>query len=204
MDKLEKRADFLAIPNLASFLAAMNAVVGVMTMIKPEFPSQLALYPEEILRGQVWRLVTFLFIPPALEPLWMVFWLILFFTYMRTLESEWGDFKFNLFCAIGAAAMGTASLILEVPASNLSLVTSLFLAFSRLNPDLELLIFFVLPVKVKWLGLATWFLLGWNWLLSGWAVKLSLLAGLANYLAFFGAGHWTDFKIFLHRRRNRL
>ena len=48
-----------------------------------------------LLRGQVWRLVTFLFLPPSSSPLWILFNLYFYCLLGRGLEQQWGVFRFN-------------------------------------------------------------------------------------------------------------
>src|ERR1700733_1753510 len=123
--RLERRFGNWAFPQLASFIVAMNAVIWVLTLVKPQFPLILTLDPVLILQGQVWRIFTFLFIPPDLSLLWMFFWLYLLFMYAQALEEEWGDFQFNLFYGIGALAVIAASFFLGVGLSNAYLNASL-------------------------------------------------------------------------------
>ena len=203
LDKLARRAGFLAIPDLSLFLAVMNGAVAILARLRPDFPSQLTLDPDLLRRGQLWRLVTFLFIPPEMSSLWLVFWLILFYLYARALEESWGEFQFTAFCALGAGATGLASLGLGQSLSNVVFNTSLFLAFARLNPEFELLLFFVLPLKMKWLAGAVWILTLANLLAGGAAQRWAVAAGLANYLIFFGPGHWRDLRSLLRRLLSR-
>lgn len=194
LDRLEKALGEWALPDPAMYLVGMNAAVWVLSLIKPEFPLRLALEPELVLSGEVWRLVTFLFIPPPLSPLWMVFWLLMFYSFAQALETEWGEFKFAVYYAIGAAATVAVSAALGTGLSSLPLNTSLFLAFARLFPEVELYIFFVLPVKVRWLSWAAWALFGVNFLVGTWATRLALLAGVSNWALFFGREAFEDLK----------
>lgn len=193
-DRLERRWGFLSVPGLAAFLAGMNAMVAALTWIKPEFPSQINLDPELIRQGQVWRVITYLFIPPEVGPLWLFLWLLLFYAYAQALEAAWGDFKLTLYCAIGALAMAAVSLVSGAPLPNVFFNTSLFLAFARLNPDFEILLFFILPVKMKYLAWLTWALAAWNLLLGSLVLRASVLAGVFNYLLFFGPAHLAELK----------
>lgn len=201
IDSLERKIGDWAIPGVAAFLVAANGAVALLTALKPEFSSRLALDPEAVLRGEAWRLLTFLIVPPELEPMWTIFWLIMLFSILKALENAWGDFRFNLFTILGAAFVGGYSLASGIPASDVTLITSFFLAFAKLFPDLEVLVFFVIPVKVRWLGRIAWAMLALQFLAGGLHAKAYLLAGLANYLIFFGAGHWLDLKLFIRRRR---
>lgn len=199
-DRLERRLHFLAIPGLASFLVGMNAIVWIMTLLRPEFPARLLLFPDAVWAGQAWRVLTFVFVPPPMAPLWMVFWLMLLYTYASALEQEWGDFRFNLFYGAGVAATVAASLASGRPLSNLTLNASLFLAFAALYPDFEIMLFFVLPVKVRWLALFAAAGLVWSFLTGGAAARWEVLSGTANYLLFFGGDHAFALRQWWRRR----
>lgn len=208
LDRLERRCGHWAVPQLASFLVGMNAVVWVLGALRPAFPGLLRLDPALALGGQPWRLFTFLFLPPAaLGPVGAFLWLYLLFTYATALERAWGDFRFNLYYGCGALATAAASLALGEGLSNLTLNASLFLAFAELYPDFELLLFFVLPVKVRWLAWLFWAGAAWGALAGGTNAFWGLAAGLCNYALFFGPGRWEDARLaarrWLWRRRNR-
>ncbi len=111
-----------------------------------------------------------------------------YFFYMisQALENYWGVFRFNLFLFLGwAMTVGVAFLFPANYATNLFLAGSVFLAFAFLNPDFELLIFFILPVKIKWLALIQWIFYGYALLAGTWPVRLSVLASISNFLIFF-------------------
>lgn len=203
--RLEYRLGEWAFPQLALFIVAMNAAVYVLSMFRPEFGAMLDLEPALVLQGQVWRLFTFLFIPPPMRPIWMFFWLYILFVYAQRLEAEWGDFKFNVFYGVGALATIAASLILGVGLSNMTLNTTIFLAFAALDPDFELLLFFFLPVKVKYLAWLAWAGISLAFLFGGWGARLALAAGTVNYFLFFGREHWdgVKFRLQVHRNRRR-
>lgn len=202
-DRLERRLGFLSIPGLAGFIVGMNAAVWALSLMRPEFPFALNLVPELVLRGQVWRAFTFLFIPPASGPLWTILWLGVLYTYSVALEREWGDFRFTLFYGLGAATTVAASLTLGLPLGNVPLNTSLFLAFAALYPDFELLLFFVLPVKARWLAAVAWIGVAWNVLMGGFPARVAWSAGLLNYLLFFGGEHGRALQRAWRRRHGR-
>lgn len=188
--RLERKIGWLSVPGLAGFLAGMNALVGAMSRMRPDFPYQLEMDPRLVLSGEPWRLVTFLFVPPDMGALWLIFWLLLFYAYARALENAWGDFAFTVYCLVGAAALDLAALLFGVPVSATVFNMSLFLAFAKLNPEFEILLFFVLPVKMKYLAYLAWALILWTLLSAPPAAASAAVAGLANYLAFFGADWW--------------
>ncbi|MBI5242508.1 MAG: hypothetical protein HY922_02345 [Elusimicrobia bacterium] len=200
ISRLERRFGGFAIENLAAFIVAMNAAVWGLSLLKPEFPSLLALEPSLLLRGQIWRAATFLFIPPPASPFWMIFWLYLLYLYAGALEREWGDFCFNVFYAAGALSLLAASLALGVGLPNTALNLTLFLAFASLFPDFELLLFFIIPVKVWWLAAAVWVWLAWILLAGDIHARATVLASLANYALFFGSSHWDSARARLRKR----
>ena len=194
LDRLERRLGFLALPGLAALLAGMNAAVGLLTLFKPEFPERLLLDPAAILSGEIWRAATFLFIPAQTTPLWLAVWVILIYYLMRALERAWGEFRFTIYLLAGAAATTAASLASGLCLSSGPLQLSVFLAFARLNGEMELLLFFILPVKVRQLALLAWLWAAWTLLFAGWTARIAVLAGLANYALFFGREHWASWR----------
>lgn len=200
VDRLERRLGGFSIPGLASFLAGVSAAVGLLSLVRPDFPLQLFLDPELVLAGQVWRAVTFLFIPPNTQPLWLILWVLVFYSILKHLEDYWGDFKLTVYWALGAFAVTATALALDRPMGNGALLFSAFLAFARLNPRHTFYLFFVLPVQAVWLARISLALAALNVLRGGWPAGAALAAGLANYLAFFGPGHWEDLRLALRRR----
>lgn len=202
VDRLERRLGFLAAPGLPTFVTGMTVVCAFLSTYKPEFIDLLYLDPAALLRGQVWRVVTFLFVPPPAGPLWLVLWIIMLYAILRALETAWGDFKFTFFILIGLFATSIGALAARVPFGNTIVILSCFLAFARLMPDREVLVMFVLPVKLRWLaGLAgLWVVVGL--ILGPMEDRVRLACGLAPYVLFFGSGHVRDLKLGWHHWRH--
>jgi hypothetical protein len=159
------------------------------------------LFPEEVLSGEVWRLVTFLSTPPTTNLLFAFFFWYLFYLMGTTLETTWGTFRYNVFLLIGYLASLAVSFAtyfalggMNAPANNGFLYGTVFLAFARLYPDFVMYIFFVLPVKIRWLALLQWIFYTINCLFGPWMVKAMVVASVANYLLFFGRDIWRDAK----------
>ena len=71
--------------------------------------------------------------------------------------------------------------------TNVFIGLSVFLAFAYLFPEFQILLFFILPVRVKWLGLITWIGLGVVFLgARTWMTRILVLVPVANFLLFFG------------------
>ena len=83
------------------------------------------------------------------------------------------------------------------------MVTSLFLAFARLNPELQILLFFVIPVRMKWIGGVMWAMTFWSLIFGNFHDRVALTAGILNYLLYFGKEHSTALRLFWRRNRYR-
>jgi hypothetical protein len=186
--RLERRIGRYAVPNLILYVVGGMAVVWLLSRSRPESVERLVLDMDAVRRGEVWRLATFLFIPPRSSSLWV--FVNLYFTWWvgSSLEKHWGAFKFNVFYFIGALATIGAALVAG-PTSNTWLDSSLFLAFATTFPDVSILLFFILPIRVKWLGIFAALAIGAAFVLGDWGTRAPIIAALVNYALFFG-GHW--------------
>lgn len=148
--------------------------------------SLLTLNPALVMQGQFWRVISFVMLPPSLSPLWVLFSWYLFFLMGNSLEHYWGESKFNLYILISIVLTNLTSFIFGVEvASNDNIRNSIFLAFAFLYPNFQIMLFFVLPIKVKWIALVTWIFYGVQFVLGGLAVKLLLVSAVLNFLIFF-------------------
>jgi membrane associated rhomboid family serine protease len=188
LDKLERRFGRYAIKNLMVYIVGMTGIVYALTYVSSSsfIIGKLMLIPQLVLRGEVWRLVTYLFIPPSSSPMWILF--VLYFYYMvgSALESEWGSFRFNIFYLMGMLGTTAAAFITGYGATSLYINMSLFLAFARIYPDYELLLFFVLPIKVKYLAMVDWAFFFFTLLFGDMASRLVAVVSIINYFLFFG------------------
>lgn len=191
MDKLQRKFGRYAIRNLMLYIVAGMALVYVLDMIAAPMMgfslSHLLMFNRSaILRGQIWRLFTFIFIPPSSSMLFIVF--ALYFDYLvgTALQQQWGSFRFNLYYLCGM--LGTIiSGLLTGYATNSYLNMSLFFAFALLYPDYELILL-ILPVKVKYLALLSAVGVVYSLIVDSWAGKLALIVSLINVALFF----WRD------------
>lgn len=199
LDKLERKFGKYYIPNLMKFITIGSALTFLITnFVNPSFGYFLRLIPSKVLEGEVWRLFTFVFITPT-SLIFAVF--VLYFYYMAgcTLEDEWGGFRFNLYYLIGYLATIIASFITGSSATGEVLNLSIFLAYAKLYPDSEMLLFFVIPIKIKWLGYFSWALI----ILDAVRALIGLNIGLflitivpvINYLLFFLRGNYKSAKL---------
>jgi len=186
IDKLERRFGFLGIPGLPRILVGFTALVFVLALLMPGFKTILELDPGRILHGEVWRLITYVFIPPTLSPLWVFFALWFLWWVGDGLERAMGAFKLTLYFLIGMLGTTVAAFFFGSQFSNSMLMASLFYAFARYYPDEVIYLFFILPVKIKWIAWVSAAFLLVGFVMKSNAYRFSVLAALAGYLIFFG------------------
>ncbi len=186
LNRLERQYGHLAIPNLLNYVVILNGVMFALLLGRPEYVQALTLNPQAVLGGQVWRLVSYIFIPPFVHPIFMIFALLLMWRFAQGLEEVWGSFRVNVFYLCGMLGTTIFALISGGAAGNGYLNATVFFAFATLFPDYRLMLFFILPVPVKWLALISVGFLLLAFLPAPWAHKLAMIAAFANYLLFFG------------------
>jgi membrane associated rhomboid family serine protease len=184
--KLERRFGGLAIENLPLLIVLTTAAAYVLGQMRPAFLSLLELNLEAVKHGQVWRLFTYLFIPRNESPLWFFFDLYMIWLVGSSLEGAWGTFKLNLYYFVGMATTTLAAWFTGGSVGNAHLNHSIFLAFATVFPDFQILVFFVLPMRMAWLGLLTAALMGYEFLLGDAVSRGAILAATGTYLLFFG------------------
>jgi hypothetical protein len=189
LDRMERRFDSLAIPGLLRVIASFQVICFLLIYAKPGFESLLMLTPAAWTEWEVWRFFTFCFIPNTLSLIWILFAVMILLLIGDQLEAEWGKFRLNLYYFSSVACLwagvlqaGPLGAAVGLQASTL-LYSSLFLAFATVVPNYTFLIFFILPVKVKWLALLT----GAGLLFEFFAVppmRLPLLLAFVPYACF--------------------
>ena len=197
----------LSIPGLMRYIIIGNVLVFLLDMFSTGGSalgtSLFSFSASAILHGQVWRIITFIFVPYTSRNL-LLFILTLYFYYFigTALEREWGSNKFTIFYFFGVIlniligfVVGTASMYY--------VNMSMFFAFATLYPDTKFLVYFIIPIKVKWLAWldAALFAFDIGYYLSAGTPVLALMpvVGVLNYLIFF----WDDLMGLLHRGRDR-
>jgi len=195
ISRLERTLGRFAIPNLTLFIIVGQVAVFVAMQQDARILERIALVPGSVLAGEVYRLLSFLVMPPVTAPIWAFFFWYLFYLMGTALEGYWGTIRYNLFWLIGyVATVGTGFITPDAVVSNWFLQGTVFLAFAYLNPNFELRVMFILPVKIKWFALLTWigFVLGF--VSGGWSERLTIGSAVANFLVFFGADIWARAK----------
>ncbi len=195
--RLDRRFGRYAIEGLPLFIAGGMAVVLLLAYVRPQLLFLLMLSPRAVAEGQVWRLVTYLFLPEGGVSLWTAFNIYWIWMIGSSLEAEWGAFKLNVYYFVGMLGTTAAALITGGAQGNSYLNMSLLFAFATLFPNVEILWFGIISIAMKWFG---W--LGLAYLLyeaatGDWAVRAAIVASTSNYLLFF----WSDILRLDSRRR---
>ena len=184
----------LGIPNLMRYVVFANVIVFVMDMFSSgTFSALLAFHPARVLHGQVWRLITFVFVPLYSGMRYIFFFaLSLYFYYFigTALEREWGYNKFTIFYVFGVILNIIVGFVIGT-ASMYFVNMSMFFAFATLYPDLQFLLFLIIPVKAKWLAwldAAYFAYLILSYLFTGnFLLALLPIVAVLNYLIFFAS-----------------
>lgn len=184
---LSRRLSWLAVPNIAVILVTLQALGFLFVLTDGAWFERLALIPQRVLQGEVWRLITFLALPVSMSPLWMIFSLMFLYFIVNSIESQWGSFKTTFYILVSVLLTILFSFTFDYPVTATSdFVSTLFLAAATLFPNYEVRLYFFLPVKMKHLGwLAVAFVL-LRLFQGSWVDHLYLVTIYSNYLLFFG------------------
>lgn len=198
LNKLERKFGKYAIHNLMYYIIILYGFGFLLAWFGGDFYYQyLSLDASKILQGQIWRIVTFLIQPPSTSLLFVVFALYLYYMIGSSLENTWGAFRFNLYFFTGVLLHVIVAILLYLFTGRVYLLgtsyinMSLFFAFAALYPNMEFLLFFVLPIKVKWLAIldAVFFAVS---IVGGFiggspAASIAAIISLGNFLMFYFA-----------------
>ena len=195
LDKMERRFGRYAIRNLTMYLLAGYAIGYLLSFTMPQLLTYFTLEPALILKGQVWRLLSWVIIPPNDNIIFVIFMMLLYYSLGNTLESYWGAFRYNvyifsgiLFTVIGAFIVngliggitGFGSLY-----STYYINMSIFLACASIMPDYQLLLYGIIPIKMKWLAILDVVLLAVDTVQGGLIIRIVIIASLLNFIIFF-------------------
>src|SRR5438552_6165122 len=185
LDRLERRFGFLAVPGLVRIVIGFTALVWALMWLNPNLRFALDLDPARIRHGELWRLVTYIFIPQT-PSLWVVLALWFLWFIGEGLERAWGSFRLTLYFLLGMIGTTAAALFFGSNFSNAMLIASLFYAFARFYPDEVIYVLFILPVKIKWVAWVSAAFLLLGFFVNSNSYRMATVAALGNYLIFFG------------------
>jgi len=216
---LQRKLEAYAIPNLSLYLIICYGIGYILQYMSASQGVPLTYYlqldPFQILQGQVWRLVTWVLIPPEeSNVLFVLIMLYLYYSLGNLLERIWGTYKFNvyIFSGIGFTILGSfvAALLAKMIGvqpyylgnllvymldngsmlyfgqfSTYYINMSIFLACAATIPDVQVMLMFLFPIKVKWLGIIYGVILLVNCIQGGLVTWIVIGFSLMNFLVFF-------------------
>ncbi len=196
LNKLERKFGRYAIPNLTMYLIGGYVIGYMVTLMLPRYLVWLTLEPAYILKGQIWRFVTWVLVPPSRQLLTVVIMMLLYYQLGTALERTWGTFRYNvyifsgiLFTILGAfllaLLLGTDKIGYGGYFSTYYINMSIFLAFAASYPDMELLLYFVLPIKIKWMAYVYAAYILYDFVQGNWITRTAIAASLLNFILFF-------------------
>lgn len=187
------------IRNLMRYICIANVAFWLIGTLEPAFLSYFAFDPRAILHGQIWRLVSFVFYPPSMG---LLAFIAFYFYYWigSTLEAHWGTGQFNIYFFTGVILtiiygflmyfITGVSFMLDAQ----YIYLSMFFSFAALFPNLEVLLFFIIPIKIKYLAYidAAYFIIG---VISGsFPANLLPVVAVLNFLIFCGGDLFRDIR----------
>ncbi len=207
--KLERKWGRYAIKNLPMWMIIFYTIGYLIQYTMKDLYIYMTLDVYQILHGQVWRVVTWLLIPPpTLQPLLAALMMFVYFSIASTLEQVWGTFFLNLyiFSGIVLTIIGSfgiylishlvygefatiyLSALISTIISTYYINMSLFLGYAATFPEMEMRLMFLLPIKAKWLGLVYALLLAddaYKLFRAHWSFGMVIVISLLNFLIFF-------------------
>lgn len=192
LSKLERRFGRFAIPNLMYYIVILYALGMLIQMFAPEvYVRYLMLDARAILHGQIWRIITFMVWPPSGDIFFNLIAIYLYYNLGTTLERVWGTFRFNLYFFMGVLGHVLAAVIIYMmtgavyPLTTDYLNFSLFFAFAATFPDMQFLLFFVIPIKAKWLALFNGAYFIYGLVFGNPVTRVAIFMSLLNFVIYF-------------------
>lgn len=204
IDKMERKLGRYAIQNLSLYLIICYAFGYIIQLVNANFFNYLTLEPALVLQGQVWRLLTWIVVPPSSSNILFTL-LMLYFYYSigNNMERVWGAYRFNVYIfsgmiftifgaflsygiyyfGYGINAVGIGAFV-----STYYINMSILMAYAATFPDMQIvmiLFIFPIPMKVKWLGILYAFILAMEVVGTNLVGKIIILASLLNFIVFF-------------------
>lgn len=185
----------LAIPGLMRYIVGANIATYFLDLLSQGSLSFLAMSPAAVLHGEVWRIVTYVLLPTS-GGIWLLLSCLFYYWLGETLERIWGSAKFTVYYLSGTLLTALASILaylidgISVPVYGATYVnTALFFAYALYNPDAMVRIYFIIPIKMKWVA---WFEAALyavsviRYAMSGlWGMALMPIVALLNLFVFF-------------------
>ena len=219
IDKLERKLGRFGIPNLTVYIVVCYVIGYALMIVNPSLLNWLSLEPAYILRGQIWRLVTWVLYPPDSSNVLLFALMVLFFYYPigTSLERTLGTFKYTLYILSGMVFTILGAFILYFILGGNVLVGSVFstyyislstfLAYAMCYPEMQVLLMFIIPIKMKWMAIFYVVIVAYEmiqYIMAGaWYLAIPIVASLLNFIIFyFGSKDFSRYNPKEVHRRN--
>lgn len=201
LNKLERKIGKYAIRNLSLYMI-IAYVIGYLLYMTGSLEF-ISLNPYYISKGQVWRIITWILVPPGSPDIFTIIMLYFYYQIGKSLEITWGAFRYNvyifsgiIFTVIGAVILYiittmngldgvSAGALVSQGFSTYYINMSIFLAFAATYPNVSVLLFFVIPVKMKYMAYIYAAILAYQFILVGMAGRIAIVMSLLNFIVFF-------------------
>ncbi len=208
LQKLERKFGKYAIKGLTKYIIlayVAGYILYVVSSINGSgFLSYLTLDPYAIMHGQIWRIVTWLLMPPSNLNMFTLIMLICYYQLGTVLERVWGDFVYDFYMFLGfimtivgsfiiyflyaGQAQGSEAYIGQLIGTTFStyyVSLSIFLGFAMTFPEQQMLLFFIIPIKIKWLAIVDVAYLTYLMIIGGASTRVQIVCSLAATILFF-------------------
>ena len=200
IDILERKFGRFGVENLTMYVIICYVVGYFLAYFNPSLLSMLSLEPALILRGQIWRIITWVIYPPSMSNvLWFVIAIVFFYYPIGTsLERTWGSFRYTLYIFSGILFSVIGSFILYFITGAYGIGSlfntyyislSVFLAYALSYPDMQILLWFVIPIKMKWMAIVYGVMVLYDMItylrMGLWVYVVPIIASLLNFVLFF-------------------
>lgn len=208
LNKLDRKIGKYAPPNIIFFVVASMFAVFIVEKFVTNFSLTYYMFfsSELVMRGEVWRVITYALLPPTQSILWILVSLCVYFFIGSSLEERWGSFKFNVYYFTGVLLTAAGGFITG-STTNEYIYFSMFFAFAVLYPDCQFRVFFMFPIEVKWLALIDLGYFVYSFVVSSWSGRIAIIISLANFILFFYEDFFNfckrEYKFIKHKINNR-
>lgn len=204
LNRMERKFGRYAIRHLTLYIIIIYIAGYLLERLAPNLIGYLALDPYYIFhQGQVWRLVSWLLIPPSSLSIWTVIMLFFYYSIGSTLENVWGAFRYNVYIFFGIIMTIVGAFLLYFISgqgpfmirvgdylvgdyfSTYYICLSMFLGFAISFPNMQVMLYFFIPIKMKWMALVYAVLTGIDFIQGSWVTRTAILFSLASVLIYF-------------------
>ena len=218
LNKLEQKYGSKAIPNITRIFIAANLIGSVLLLTKGDVVLYyLQFSASAILHGQVWRLISWIFVPSGSISFLQLLFIFCLWTLGDSMESYLGSFRMNVYFFGGFLLYDIVGMLVfavthvSINLTMYYILISMYLMLGLLMPEAEVRLYFVLPIKMKWMVLVYLVMFAYDvytYMSFGWPIGLAygseIVLALINLLVFiYGCKHRLSFRQNMHQRKRK-